>query len=345
MKNLFGEEIIVHETFPFNSDSKTAPGTAMSWANQRTWNWQTRSYEDDGFVPTVVELNNDPFDVTIIDLQVRSQGGRAYKVIDGESRVFDLREDQLLEALRLGGVQPGGKINGKFVWGVLSSQVRMVYVGGEMHGKMAAQLETNKELEVARANNLTPKASTFVVGRIYKKRDGSQHVFVGRVRTSDSKKKLFAFAQLPTSPYRHADETFNDLVAKYDRHGQWDKEYIDRLHRDQKAAVNWETMTWLERYQWAYEDYRVTEITLMSTPKFDSEESDDAQGVAERLRANVDNKHRYVDGFGTDLSHVRWKRKNNVDLDRWYGYRYTDSEREELVRNAISEFKLELDWD
>lgn len=354
-KNIFGEEIVVHATFPYNTDSKTAPSTAKTWATQRTYNYAERKYEDDEFVPTPVDLTNEPFEVTIIDLQVRSQGGRAYKVVDSEMRLFDLREDQLLEALKIGGVQPGGKINGKFVWGVLGSQVRMVYVDGEQHKSMVKQLETNKERDLAKANGQGPKASTFTVGHVYKKRDDSLHVFVGRVRTADSKKKLFAFADLPTPPHRHTDETIDGYVTQYGY--KEDSEFIQGLRSDAVAADKWATMTWRERCEWTwsrnryYRDY----VTLMSTPKFDSDEGDGAQDVADIFRTNVDDKFQYVDGLGNDLSAARWQKKNGVDPNYqdyqsyWYlsevQKKERENQRQERIKAAFDEFKAELVWD
>jgi hypothetical protein len=299
-------------------------------------------------VPTVVELTNEPFDVSIIDLQVRSQGGRAYKVIDSESRVFDLREDQLLEALKIGGVQPGGQINGKFVWGVLSSQMRMVYVGGDMHKSMVQKLESNKEKDVARANNVAVKPSSFTVGHVYKKRDDSLYVFVGRVRTADSK-KLFAFAELPTPPHHHDDDVISGYVTN---HGyKEDHEFIQRLRKEADVASRWETMTWMERC----EGERYISISLMSTPKFDSDEGPGARDVADMLRANVDRKYLYLDGNRNDLATKRWLEKTGVDLDRWYAtqpYAYNEvqrqaneKQRQDWVKNAFDQFKSELVWD
>jgi len=353
MKNLFGEEITVRSTFPYNAESKTAPDTAMRWAAERRWNYKTNSYDDDGFVPQAVEWTKEPFEVTIIDLQVRSEGGRAYKVVDNESRLFDLREDQLLEALRMGGVQPGGKINGKFVWGVQGSQVRMVYVDGEMHKGMLEKLETNKEKDLIRANGGAPTPGTLKVGRVYKKRDESLHLFVGRVSTATSKKKLFAFAALPNPPYRHTDEVYNDLIERYSDSDR-NKDYVERLRRDQDLAVRWDTMTWLERFESLRGSYYLPEIMLMSTPKFDSEESDNLEDVAAMLRANVNNDHRYVDGNRNNLAHARWLAKTGEDLDRYrpYPYPYTEAARQahdkklkDDTKNAYDQFKAELVWE
>lgn len=42
--DLFGNEITVRHTFPYNPDSKTAPETAKRWANNDTWDYKTRTH-------------------------------------------------------------------------------------------------------------------------------------------------------------------------------------------------------------------------------------------------------------------------------------------------------------
>ena len=102
-KDICGVEITVSDTFPYNPDSKTSPKTAKEWAMPKSYDYKTKQYVT-GPEPVVTERYNDPFAVSIIDLDVRSQGGRAYKVIDEENRRFDLREDQVLEVFRRTGV-------------------------------------------------------------------------------------------------------------------------------------------------------------------------------------------------------------------------------------------------
>jgi len=144
--DLFGNEIKVRHTFPYNPDSKTAPETAKQWADNTIWDHKTHRYVK-GPEPEFLERANDPFSVTVIDLDVRSEGGRAYKVVDQDGRCFDLREDQVLEVFKHSGVLAGGQIPGRFVWGILGSQMRMVLVGGDLHKEMVAQTEAFEGIE------------------------------------------------------------------------------------------------------------------------------------------------------------------------------------------------------
>jgi hypothetical protein len=136
----------IENTFPYNPDSKTAPKTARRWAKNYIEN----------YTPKIIVQDNKPFKVCIVDLDVRSEGGRAYKVIDEAGRMFDLREDQFVEVLIHGGVEKGGQINGEFVWGQQFSSVRLVYVGGEQYNEMVKGLEERK--------NKKPKVKTKKTG-------------------------------------------------------------------------------------------------------------------------------------------------------------------------------------
>ena len=138
-KNIIDEDIMVRDTFPYNPESKTSPHTAKMWASQRHYG------NDQEYVPEVIERANDPFTVTITDLHVRSEGGRAYKVIDDDMRRFDLREDQVFEVMKLCGIKPGGAVPGTFVWGILGSQMRLVLVDGVLHNAMIKGANEKKE--------------------------------------------------------------------------------------------------------------------------------------------------------------------------------------------------------
>ena len=118
---------LVHDTMAFNPNSKTAPDTAFTWAS---------GYGQKFFTPTSIEIDNKPFNIKIIGLEVRSQGGRAYKVIDDKNRRFDLREDQVFEIIRLCGIDKGGEVKIPVVWGILGSQVRLILVGGKLYNEM-----------------------------------------------------------------------------------------------------------------------------------------------------------------------------------------------------------------
>lgn len=347
--DLFGNEITVRNTFPYNPDSKTAPETAKRWADNTTYDHKTRQYVK-GPDPEFLERNNDPFGITIIDLDVRSEGGRAYKVVDSQDRCFDLREDQVLEVFKHVGIHAGGQVPGSFVWGILGSQMRMVLVGGDLHKEMTTQAESLKNFKRDQVAGRTPTEGTLQFGHIYRKRDQSIHVFLGRVKVPGNDKVLFAFMKLPTKPNDHED---NDRVDDALEEDHW----AQHARQERAIAQKWDTMSWHERCQWEWHDshdwlqsqykdcepgyyHHPEDITLMSSPKFEGEESGDAMLLAEELVINAGAKHKYVNGKGDDLAEERFAAANGGQERQWnYGYSRTGGYNQDWYRQSDEERK------
>lgn len=308
--DLFGNEITVKHTFPYNPDSKTAPTTAERWAGNTTYDHETCKCAK-GAEPEKLERANDPFGITIIDLDVRSEGGRAYKVVDSQGRCFDLREDQVLEVFKHVGVLAGGQVPGQFVWGILGSQMRMVLVGGDLHKEMVSQLENLKDFKRKQASGQTPTEGSFKFGCIYRKHDQSLHLFLGRVKVPGAKKVNFAFVKLPMPSTIDYSSKLNDPNST--------ETWIEYARAQQAIVKRWDTMTWQERCQWNWYDqhdymqilskepefgffHRSENITLMASPKFEEELAGMELELAEQLKANVMYKHMYVNNKGIDLA-------------------------------------------
>lgn len=319
-RDIRGNQISVRDTFPYNPDSKTAPETAKRWVSNAANSFRRTKSSKKG--PEPVERANDPFSITIIDLDVRSEGGRAYKVIDDENRRFDLREDQVIETLRNVGVNAGGKVPGQFVWGILGSQVRMVLVGGELHTEMVKQAETLRDFKRMQASGSLPTENTFKFGHVYRKRDGSRHAFLGRVKVPGNDKVLSAFVVMPEKPEKD-DDYYTDNAGD---------ERLKQFYRIQKSVIaKWDDMTWEERCQWEWQDsewllqtdgelHPVFEnIVLMSSPKFEAEDASSALNTwAKQLRTNAGSNHKYVNGYGDDLAESWWLHTFNNGQPRRY---------------------------
>jgi hypothetical protein len=197
-KNISGEAIDFLPTFCYNPESKTSHVTAQVWAQERNykleWNGtpNPRYVQNDNEVPKT--LINEPFEIEIIDLEARGNGGRAYKVIDSEHRLFDLREDQLLDVIKLFGISPGGKIPAKFVWGQLGSQIKLVLVGGKLHQAM-----TLREQEQLRSEDkqkiITIKGKDLVPGCIYQMKSMDQRLYLGKMIAPFFEKPIYAFKE------------------------------------------------------------------------------------------------------------------------------------------------------
>lgn len=286
--DLTGNEITIIDTFPYNPSSKTSPSTAKNWAEGYGWKSPRKA--------EYLSRDNEPFAVTITDLDVRTEGGRAYKVIDAEKHRFDLREDQVIEVMKRCGVKPGGTIPGLFCWGVWGSQLRLVLVGGELHRAMFEQTQKLNELERRKQATdggvLTP--SKLQGGHVYKKRAGGLIAFVGRVKVPEINKTSYAFYDydIPT-----------DDVPK-----RWNKNASEYL----PLVDNWDTLSMNERLIWMRDNGHTSymPITLLQSPKVDEwTDTNDVIDVT-YYRNNIDGHCFYRSGHGEDIAEARWEKQN-----------------------------------
>jgi hypothetical protein len=161
--------VLLRETFVVDATNPRTLKTAMEWAERGI----ARQKKDS---VTVTERDNSPIPVLeLITLDIRSEGGRAWKVlVDGQYYV-DLREDVLLDTLKRGkGVQKG-ELHGPFVWCVVGSHMKLVRVDSPLH-KAIQEAGKRKETKDIPSKNLE-------VGGIYENRRGKQFLFLGECDT------------------------------------------------------------------------------------------------------------------------------------------------------------------
>lgn len=339
--DLFNEPIEIRNTFPYNPESKTAGETALRWVHAY---WDQREV-----VPEIIERDNEPFSITIIDLHHRSEGGRAYKVIDSEMRCFDLREDQVMETMRDAGIEPKGKAGGQFVWGTLGSQVRLVLVGGELHTSMLEGTNAEKAFNHDRKAGLHPTEATLVPGHIYRKKDKSTHVFLGRLKRVGISKTFFAFMPVP-----ERGEKIEPNIQNYDPNNP----YHRRLLEDQSVWKNWEVYSWRQRCMSDWQKYDrktiyYSNINLLSSPKFEADVGEIERDFLEELRSNPDRRHVYVDGNQVEIIASTFK-KENPDFhgymyhDRWHCTSHYDSTDPAIAtlawKKTTEDFYAGLKW-
>ncbi|MBC7996788.1 MAG: hypothetical protein IAF58_02530 [Leptolyngbya sp.] len=159
---------VIFPCFPVDKASPESLETALGWAG-----YNKDLPQSSQNLPKQIERANDPFQIRIAGLEARGRGGRAYKVMTEEGYWFDLREDVLLDALILSGIEKGGKINGSFVWGKVGSQIKLVRVGSALH---SALIEAGKRRTIAKVKHLSP-------GGIYRNVKGERFLVIGRVST------------------------------------------------------------------------------------------------------------------------------------------------------------------
>lgn len=164
--------------FPVNPKSKQ--DTAKSWSSTEE--------------PIYSGPNTPLSDLRIVRLDHRGNGGRAYKVIAQEGpyagTLFDLREDQLLEAMLTEGVGVnGGVVGGQWVWGSVGSQTKLIRVGSAQY-KLAMETTTEAKKKKISARDLVP-------GQAYSKPDGSEMLFLGFVTVPEFGKHQLWWRRVP----------------------------------------------------------------------------------------------------------------------------------------------------
>lgn len=298
--DLSGSEIKdVLETFAYNPESKTVPKTAERWASQSHYYTPKRGKQH---VPIVETRDNVPFEVTITDLDVRTEGGRAYKVMDSERRLFDMREDQIMDAIHKFGILPGGRVPVPVVWGIAGSTLKLAIVGGTLYEEM---LKNAKDLEVEKASRsagMLPSESTFKVGFIYSKKDSKQMMFLGFAQLAPDAKKYSVFIAMPEKM----------LAERSGSSKEW-----DRLSWSQRCTREWVEGTW-----------RCPGVSFMSSPKFLSEAQTGAEpAFAESIRSGVGTKHPIVNGMDLDLAEKQYeveigRKRDSERYNHGYGNDY-----------------------
>lgn len=174
-KDLGGNEITVVPSFP--TIKETQENTAKSWSENasRVYNPEKRHYEyAKPKDPLVTE--NKFNSLSIIDLECRGNGGRAYKVIlpvEGSNLLFDLREGPLLDMINTLGIKPGGTIEGEFEFVMNKSQLNLVRVGSSIWQEAKRMSEASKV-----------SASDYKVGAVYSDKSRSNFwIYLGAMLT------------------------------------------------------------------------------------------------------------------------------------------------------------------
>lgn len=319
-KNLLGDEIRVTDAFFYNPDSKTSPKTALEWARRGGYWDGYKQVSESELSPEI--RDNDPFEATIIDLDYRGRGGRAYKVIDRDNMCFDLREDQIIEIFKHAGVAAGGLVLGRFVWISDVGGIKLVLVGSAAHKKALEDDRRFSETVENRALGLAPTPGTLVPGHVYVKKDGSKHVFIGKFKEGSSTKIQYAFvdAPAPPPPFEEDENLDEDFVP--DEEDNIYLAYVRKIRREWPRMTSDQRWDYVEIDRYAGVGTRASErhyseITFMTTPKFDSEDTSERYDI-DRFIKNENGQHRYCDNVTWDIV----EKRNPSEPWNEYGYGY-----------------------
>lgn len=181
-----GDDVHKEEVFPVyvsdSSNSKTlATGRAWAKQNATTWNGKKQVTRE---LPPEVTRKNEPFTgVHVVGLDVRMNGGRAWKCVIDEGKYYvDLREDNLLDVMRTEGISKGGYLNGEFIWARIGTEMKLIRVGSEIHTAVLAAND-RRNMKAVGKKELTP-------GHLYQQKNGDVLWYVGHVRGWEPSKIL-----------------------------------------------------------------------------------------------------------------------------------------------------------
>jgi len=120
-KNYQGKKVI--DIFPVDATNPKTLETALSWVK----NGKENTYAQ-------TPCDNVPIeDVVIKTLEHRGEGGRAYKILINNKYRYDLREDVLMDVILNEGIDAGGRLKGKFVFGIIGSQMKLILIGSKLY--------------------------------------------------------------------------------------------------------------------------------------------------------------------------------------------------------------------
>jgi hypothetical protein len=130
----FFNKITVYPTYVVDAESKNPLQNAIKWAKRNT------SKE-----VVIDTLDNNPIDnIKILSLDVRKNGGRAYKVLIDDKYYVDFREDALLDSIFEAGINSGGKLNGQYIWAHQSSQFKLIKYNSQTYNQIIKSEELKK---------------------------------------------------------------------------------------------------------------------------------------------------------------------------------------------------------
>lgn len=123
--------------------------------------------------------DNTPFRVRILNIVANGTSCTRYiKVINSKGYHLELREDQLLEAMKLGKIDVGGHIETSFIWCTSGNETKMCAVGGELYNKCVEEEELNRARVLIERTAITPGC----VLKYTSHKKGYTHLFIGTAK-------------------------------------------------------------------------------------------------------------------------------------------------------------------
>lgn len=219
------DEVTVEKVWPTFVSDATNEGTLKTGRSWAQHNLQRQVYDPvtkqwkriTAGLPAEVTRTNDPITkLRIFGLDIRYNGGRAWKCADAEGHYFDLREDVLLDLMRTAGVSEGGYLNGEYIWAKVGAEMKLVRVGSQLHGALT-NATSRREMKLVSKKDLKPLS-------VYQTRTGEVFLYLGHLRYFKPDEAIL----------RASGEWQDPVIARYNswlgakRHGGYSKDDYER---------------------------------------------------------------------------------------------------------------------
>lgn len=206
-----GEEVHKETIFPVyvsDSTNEKTLSTGRGWAKQNSTFVSRGGKRTTKEVPPEVTRKNEPFTgIHVVGLDVRMNGGRAWKCVIDEGKYYvDLREDNLLDVMRTEGISKGGYLNGSFIWARIGTEMKLIRAGSEIHAAVEAATE-RRDMKPISKKELIP-------GHVYQQKNGDVFWYVGHVRGWEPSKEIDKWAVQQHPKHRQYTHWVNATKAK-----------------------------------------------------------------------------------------------------------------------------------
>lgn len=166
--------VVLTKSYVADAKNKNTLRSGMEWAYGQAYDdW--KEMVETGELPILIRKNTPITGIRLLGLEFRGEGGRAYKVMTDDGYYYDMREDVVLDTIREVGVQPGGVLNGSFVWAIIGSQMKLIRHDSELY------YEALDSMKIRNTKALGLK--DLVEGGVYKTKSNTYLVYIGRVDT------------------------------------------------------------------------------------------------------------------------------------------------------------------
>ena len=193
--NTINKENVLY-TYAVDSNNKKRIESATNWAMQH----YSVAQKD----VTEFEMDNNISAIRILELEIRGEGGRAYKCVTPHGFYVDVREDVIMDVIENVGIEKNGLINAPFVWVAAGSQMKVVRKDSDLYKEYIQATEIKKTESI---KDLKPNT-------LYKDRNGYYVFYLGDKYIYDTVDGADYYYQRMYRPYNEKSNTHGKFKVK-----------------------------------------------------------------------------------------------------------------------------------